>query len=94
MVVASDAAEALLAACVVHADSLPGTATINGFKAKLLASETAVDVANRAIQVHGGHGYCREYIVERLFRDARGLLLHFKTSELLRQDIAGAALGL
>ncbi len=33
-------------------------------------------------------------IVERLFRDARGFMLHFKTSEWLRQDIAKSALGL
>ena len=33
-------------------------------------------------------------VVERLFRDARGLTLHFKTSEWLRQDVAKAALGL
>ncbi|MHB9025405.1 MAG: acyl-CoA dehydrogenase family protein [Armatimonadota bacterium] len=92
MVVATEAAEALLAACVARADASPGAAAIHGFKAKLFASETAVNVADRAIQVHGGHGYCREYMVERLLRDARGLLLHFKTSELLRQDIAGAAL--
>lgn len=46
------------------------------------------------MQVIGGHGYCRDYIVERLFRDARGLTLHFKTSEWLRQDIAKAALTL
>ena len=62
--------------------------------AKLFASEVAVDVANKAIQVLRGHGYCRDYVVERLFRDARGLMLHFKTSEWLRQDIAKAALGL
>ncbi len=46
-------------------------------------SEMAVDVTNKSIQVLGGHGYCRGYIVERLFRDARGLMLHFKTSEWL-----------
>lgn len=45
-------------------------------------------------QVMGGHGYCRDYTVESLFRDARGLMLHFKTSEWLRQDVAKAALGL
>jgi len=80
--------------CASKADSSPGTAAINGFKAKLFASEIAVDVANKAIQVLGGHGYSRDYVVERLFRDARGLMLHFKTSEWLRQDIAKAALGL
>ena len=67
---------------------------INGFKAKLFASEAAVEITYLAIQVLGGHGYCRNYVVERLFRDARGLTLHFKTSEWLRQDVAKAALGL
>ena len=54
----------------------------------------AVEGANKAIQVNGGQGYCREYTVERLFRDARGLMLHFKTSEWLRQDIAKAVMGI
>ncbi len=94
MIVGSEAAEALLFECASRADSSPDTAVINGLKAKLFASEMAVEVTDKAIQVHGGHGYCREYTVERLFRDARGLTLHFKTSEWLRQDIAKAALGL
>ncbi|OFW59945.1 MAG: hypothetical protein A2133_05215 [Actinobacteria bacterium RBG_16_64_13] len=90
----SEAAEALLVMCADRADASPALAAINGFKAKLFASETAIEVADKAIQVMGGHGYCRDYTVERLFRDARGLTLHFKTSEWLRQDIAKAALGL
>jgi len=94
MILQTDAAEALLTACASKADSFPDTAILNGFKAKLFASENAVTVANRAIQVLGGHGYCQEYIVERLFRDARGLTLHFKTSEWLRQDIARAVIGI
>jgi butyryl-CoA dehydrogenase len=92
MIVQSDAADAFLISCATHADTTPGTAVLNGFKAKLFASEMAVDATNKAIQVLGGHGYCRDYIVERLSRDARGLMLHFKTSEWLRQDIAKAAL--
>ena len=94
MILGSEASEAFLNACATRADSAQSTAIVNGFKAKLLASEMAVDVTNKAIQVMGGHGYCRDYVVERLFRDARGLTLHFKTSEWLRQDIAKAALGL
>jgi butyryl-CoA dehydrogenase len=94
MVLKTDAAESLLYASTHNADSVPGFAAINGFKAKLFASEAAVEITNLAIQVLAGHGYCRDYVVERLFRDARGLTLHFKTSEWLRQDIAKAALGL
>jgi butyryl-CoA dehydrogenase len=94
MILGSESSEAYLQASAAESDAAPATAALNGFKAKLHASETAVDVTNKAIQVHGGHGYSRDYVVERLFRDARGLTLHFKTSEWLRQDIAKAALGL
>ncbi len=94
MVLGSESAEAYLHACATKADESPATAALNGFKAKLYASEMAVEVTNKAIQVLGGHGYCRDYVVERLFRDARGLTLHFKTSEWLRQDVAKAALGM
>lgn len=94
MIIQSEAAETLLAACAAKADSSPGSTMLNGFKAKLFASESAVEITNKAIQVMGGHGYCEDYVVERFFRDARGLTLHFKTSEWLRQDVAKAALGL
>jgi alkylation response protein AidB-like acyl-CoA dehydrogenase len=63
-------------------------------QSEAFSSEAAVEITNLAIQVLGGHGYSRDYVVERLFRDARGLTLHFKTSEWLRQDIGKAALGL
>ncbi|MCX5826278.1 MAG: acyl-CoA dehydrogenase family protein [Deltaproteobacteria bacterium] len=94
MILETEASDALLNACATQADLFPDSAVLHGFKAKLFASENAVNVANKAIQVLGGHGYCREYIVERLFRDARGLMLHFKTSEWLRQDIAKAVMGM
>ena len=94
MVLGTEATEAFISTCADNADSAPDTAVINGLKAKLFASEKAVAVANLAIQVMGGHGYCRDYVVERLFRDARGLMLHFNTSEWLRQDIAKAITGM
>jgi len=88
------AGEAYLDRCANEADAVSGAVALNGFKAKLYASETALEVTNKAIQVLGGHGYCRDYVVERLFRDARGLTLHFKTTGWLEQDIAKAALNL
>lgn len=94
MILGSESAEAYLHMSAAKADASPATAALNGFKTKLHASEVAVEVTNKAIQVLGGHGYSREYTVERLFRDARGLTLHFKTSEWLRQDVAKAALGI
>lgn len=62
--------------------------TISPFQAKLLATETALRVTDLALQVHGGHGYSSEFPVERYYRDARGLKLHFMTSEILRETIA------
>lgn len=52
--------------------------------AKLFASETAVRNAERAVQIHGGYGYMREYEVERLMRDAKLLVIGEGTSEIQR----------
>lgn len=71
--------------------SVPGPAA-DAFTAKLVASEMAVRVTDRALQVHGGHGYARELPIERYYRDARGLTLHFMTAEMLRISIAQALL--
>ncbi len=60
--------------------------------AKLFAAETAVDVTNKAIQVHGGYGYTKEYAVERLYRDARICGIYEGTSEVMKMVIAGALL--
>ena len=56
--------------------------------AKLLASETAVDAAIDAVQIHGGYGYMKEYAVERLFRDSKITEIYEGTSEIQRLVIA------
>lgn len=56
--------------------------------AKLYASETAVRNAERAVQIHGGYGYMREYEVERLMRDAKLLVIGEGTSEIQRMVIS------
>jgi alkylation response protein AidB-like acyl-CoA dehydrogenase len=56
--------------------------------AKLMASEMCIDVANKAIQIHGGVGYFREAGVERIFRDARVTTIYEGTSEVQRLLIA------
>jgi butyryl-CoA dehydrogenase len=56
--------------------------------AKLVASEMANRAAYRAVQVHGGYGYMREYKVERLYRDARVTTIYEGTSEIQRLVIA------
>lgn len=55
---------------------------------KLYASEIAMEVADQAVQVHGGYGYMREYEVERYMRDAKLLEIGEGTSEVQRMVIA------
>jgi alkylation response protein AidB-like acyl-CoA dehydrogenase len=61
---------------------------------KLFASEAAERACFEAIQVHGGMGYSRELPVERLYRDNRLTEIGEGTSEIMRQVIARAILGL
>lgn len=56
--------------------------------AKLLASRTAMECADEAIQIHGGYGYVREYLVERYLRDAKITEIYEGTSEIQRIVIA------
>jgi alkylation response protein AidB-like acyl-CoA dehydrogenase len=55
--------------------------------AKLHASETAMFVTDRAIQILGGYGYTREYPVERMYRDAKLCTIGEGTSEIQRMVI-------
>ena len=61
--------------------------------AKLFASEAAMRVTYNAIQIHGGYGYCQEYPVERMYRDAKLCTIGEGTSEIQRIVIAREALG-
>lgn len=63
--------------------------TMEAAAAKLFASEMATRVAHKAIQIHGGNGYSREYPVERAYRDARITEIYEGTSEIQRMVIAG-----
>ncbi len=57
--------------------------------AKLFCTEMAGQVADKAVQVHGGTGYIREVPVERIYRDVRLLRLYEGTSEIQRLIIGG-----
>ena len=61
-------------------------------QAKLFASETAMAVTTKAVQLHGGYGYTREYPVERMMRDAKITEIYEGTSEVQRMVISGALL--
>jgi alkylation response protein AidB-like acyl-CoA dehydrogenase len=56
--------------------------------AKIYATEMAVRVTDHAVQVHGGWGYCDDFVVERLYRDARLGPIGEGTSEIQRELIA------
>lgn len=61
--------------------------------AKIAANEAAIAVADTALQIHGAAGYGREFPVERMLRDARGLSIGDGTVEVQRNLIAGDLLG-
>jgi alkylation response protein AidB-like acyl-CoA dehydrogenase len=59
---------------------------------KLYASEAATRAANRAVQIHGGYGFIKEYPVERIYRDVKLCEIGEGTSEVQRLIIAREAL--
>ena len=76
------------------------TSQVNGFpdmglaaRAKVLAAETAVKVANDALQLHGAAGYSRTRAVERMVRDARMFTIGGGTAQVLRTQVASDILG-
>ena len=75
------------AAAAIEADH-DEEATRLASMAKLFASERAVEVADDAIQVHGGAGYVTDHPVERYYRDARITKIYEGTSEIQRNIIA------
>ena len=60
--------------------------------AKLYAAEVAMEVTTKAVQLHGGYGYIREYEVERMMRDAKITEIHEGTSEVQRMVISAGLL--
>ncbi len=93
MVVRRDAARMLvLRAGLLKDAGKPNTSETS--VAKLYASESAVECANLAIQVHGGAGYVDDFPVERYLRDARVTTLYEGTSQIQKLIIARAATGI
>ncbi len=66
--------------------------SVEAAMAKLYAAETAMEVTTKAVQLHGGYGYIREYDVERMMRDAKITEIYEGTSEVQRMVISGALL--
>jgi butyryl-CoA dehydrogenase len=93
MIVRRDAARLLvMRAGILKDQGKPNTPETS--IAKLYATESAVECANLAIQVHGGSGYVDDYPVERYLRDARVTTLYEGTSQIHKLIIGRAATGI
>ena len=66
--------------------------TTQASMAKLFASEMVNQVTARAIQIHGGYGFTKDYPVERFYRDARVFTIYEGTSEIQRIVISNSVL--
>ena len=75
------------------AKSEGGRFTLDAATAKLFASEAAMKITTKAVQVHGGYGYTKDYPVERMMRDAKITEIYEGTSEIQRVVISGNILG-
>ena len=74
------------------ADGAKVSYSVEAAMAKLCAAEVAMEVTTKAVQLHGGYGYIREYDVERMMRDAKITEIYEGTSEVQRMVISGALL--
>ncbi len=88
------AARALTYSATQQMDGPPPPSPLPLYMAKLNATEMAIEVTHKALQVHGGTGYSRELPLERYYRDARGLTLHFTPSEMLKGMLGKMLMGM
>ena len=93
MIVRRDAARMLVRRAGMLKDA-GKPSTVETSVAKLYATESAVEAANLAIQVHGGSGYVDDYPVERYLRDARVTTLYEGTSQIQKLIIGRDATGI
>lgn len=66
--------------------------SVEAARAKLYASEVAMDVTTKVVQLFGGYGYTKDYPVERMMRDAKITEIYEGTSQVQKMVIAGNAL--
>ncbi len=86
-----DAARMMVYRAATAADDGEDIAVVAA-QAKLFASDVANTVTRYAVQMMGGYGYCREYPVERMMRDAKITEIYEGTSEVMKMVISGALL--
>ena len=62
--------------------------TVHSAMAKYFSTENSFEIANQAVQMHGGYGYLKDYHVERIFRDLRVHMILEGTNEIMRMIIS------
>lgn len=86
-----EASRALVYATARHIDANPGQRyTLYSAMSKCFASDMAMSVTTDAIQVFGGHGYMREYPIEKYMRDAKITQIYEGTNQIQRDEIGRA----
>ncbi len=83
-----EAARAYIEETAQRIDAGEGSLNTEGAIAKYAASEAGNDAADAAIQAHGGYGYTKEYLVEKIKRDVRITTIYEGTSEIMEMTIA------
>lgn len=69
-----------------------GNSTMASSMAKYFAAEICNEIAAKAVQIHGGYGFIKEYKVERMYRDCRVFTIYEGTSQVQQMVIAGQLL--
>jgi alkylation response protein AidB-like acyl-CoA dehydrogenase len=83
-----EAGRAYIEETATRIDAGEGTLNTEGAIAKYLSTEAGNGAADAAIQAHGGYGYVREYMVEKIRRDVRITTIYEGTSEIMEMTIA------
>ncbi len=88
MATKTDAARLLVYRAASMKDAGVERFTREAAMAKYYAAEIVVDVTRKAVQIHGGYGYSKDYAVERMYRDAKIIEIYEGTSEVQKLVIA------
>jgi butyryl-CoA dehydrogenase len=91
MAIQIEAGRALVYSVARYVDTNPKEVSKVSSITKVFASDVAMKVAADAVQVFGGHGYMREYPVEKMMRDAKILQIYEGTNQIQR-NVIGLAL--
>ena len=83
-----EAARLMIRRAAAELDADTPDSTMHCAMAKRFSTDIAFDVCNRALQLHGGYGYLRDYPVERILRDLRVHQILEGTNEIMRVIIA------